>query len=129
MGGPERDRHGPDFGATSSRVKDRSTQAAPPPILHGPFTTSPLYRKLKRVLTVSALTVASIAVAGAGIVTGLTGFGFALVSVPLLLVVMDPASVVTTVLVIGQLTSSVNAWTARAPPWRPTSRSPAPSAS
>ena len=65
-------------------------------------------------LATSALVVAFLAVAGAGVVTGLTGFGFALVSVPLLLLVMDPASVVTTVLVIGQLTSSVNAWTARA---------------
>jgi len=56
---------------------------------------------------------AAASVAGAGVVTGLTGFGFALVSVPLLLLVMDPASVVTTVLVIGQVTSAVNALTAR----------------
>jgi len=54
-----------------------------------------------------------LAVGAAGVVTGLTGFGFALVSVPLLLLTMDPASVVTTVLVIGQLTSTVNAWTSR----------------
>lgn len=56
---------------------------------------------------------AVLSVVGAGIVTGLTGFGFALVSVPLLLLVMDPPSAVTTVLVIGQLTSAVNAVTAR----------------
>ncbi|MEJ2288083.1 MAG: sulfite exporter TauE/SafE family protein [Deinococcales bacterium] len=64
-------------------------------------------------LTAPALALALVAVTGAGVVTGLTGFGFALVSVPLLLWVMDPPSVVTAVLVIGQLTSSVNAWTSR----------------
>lgn len=56
---------------------------------------------------------ALVAVSGAGFVTGLTGFGFALVSVPLLLLVMDPASTVVTVLVIGQATSTVNALTSR----------------
>lgn len=64
-------------------------------------------------LTGHALALALIAVAGAGIVTGLTGFGFALVSVPLLLLVMPPSSVVTTALIIGSLTSSANALTAR----------------
>ena len=64
-------------------------------------------------LSLSALAVASVAVAAAGVVTGLTGFGFALASVPVLLLVMDPPSVVTAALVIGQITSSVNAWTAR----------------
>lgn len=64
-------------------------------------------------LAAHALVIAAIAVAGAGVVTGLTGFGFALVSVPLLLTVMGPSSVVTTVLVIGWLTSTVNALTAR----------------
>ncbi len=64
-------------------------------------------------LTGHALTLALVAVAGAGIVTGLTGFGFALVSVPLLLLVMPPASVVTAVLVIGWMTSTVNALTSR----------------
>lgn len=53
------------------------------------------------------------AVTLAGIVTGLTGFGFALTSVPLLLLTMSPASTVVSVLLIGQLTSSVNAWGAR----------------
>lgn len=56
---------------------------------------------------------ALIAVGGAGFVTGLTGFGFALVSVPLLLLVMDPASTVATVLVIGLATSTANALTSR----------------
>lgn len=55
-----------------------------------------------------------VAVTLAGIVTGLTGFGFALVSVPLLLLAMDPAATVVAVLLIGQLTSSANAWGARA---------------
>lgn len=64
-------------------------------------------------LAAPALALALVAVAGAGVVTGLTGFGFALVSVPILLWVMDPPSVVTAVLVIGQLTSTVNAWTSR----------------
>lgn len=94
--------------------QDRHASAPLPPIVHDPFTADPSWRKLKGVLTASALTVAAVAVAGAGLVTGLTGFGFALVSVPLLLQVMDPAGVVTTVLVIGQLTSAVNAWNARA---------------
>lgn len=62
---------------------------------------------------VASLLLAAASVASAGVITGLTGFGFALVSVPLLLLVMDPPSVVTTVLVIGQLTSAVNAATAR----------------
>ncbi|HKI58994.1 MAG TPA: sulfite exporter TauE/SafE family protein [Trueperaceae bacterium] len=57
--------------------------------------------------------IAAFSVACAGVVTGLTGFGFALVSVPLLLLVMDPPSVVAAVLVIGQVTSTVNAITAR----------------
>lgn len=56
---------------------------------------------------------AGLGVACAGVITGLTGFGFALVSVPLLLLVMDPPSVVAAVLVIGQATSTVNAITAR----------------
>ncbi len=64
-------------------------------------------------LTAPTLIVALGAVAGAGVVTGLTGFGFALVSVPLLMLVMDPAAVVATVLLIGQVTSAVNALTAR----------------
>lgn len=62
---------------------------------------------------VAPVLLAAVGVAGAGVITGLTGFGFALVSVPLLLLVMDPPSVITSVLVIGQLTSTANAVTAR----------------
>ncbi|MEJ2667314.1 MAG: sulfite exporter TauE/SafE family protein [Deinococcales bacterium] len=70
-------------------------------------------RKLTGMPDGAPIILSLIAVGGAGFVTGLTGFGFALVSVPLLLLVMDPASTVTTVLVIGQATSTVNALTSR----------------
>ncbi|HKI56595.1 MAG TPA: sulfite exporter TauE/SafE family protein [Trueperaceae bacterium] len=68
---------------------------------------------LAHVLTSSTPMVAVIAVGAAGIVTGLTGFGFALVSVPILMLVLPPASVVATVLVIGEITDVVNVMSAR----------------
>ena len=49
----------------------------------------------------------------AGVVNGLTGFGFALVSVPLLLLVLDPPSVVAIALLLGTVNSAINALTSR----------------
>lgn len=62
-------------------------------------------------LSPESLALALATVAGAGCVTGLTGFGFALVSVPLLMLVMPPASVVAAVLVVGELVDLFNAVT------------------
>jgi uncharacterized membrane protein YfcA len=53
------------------------------------------------------LVFALLAVALAGGVAGLTGFGFALVSVPLLLLVLDPAAVVALNLLLAAATNSV----------------------
>jgi len=59
------------------------------------------------------LLIAGLGIAAAGLVSGLTGFGFALVSVPLLLLVFQPATVVVIVLTLGLVTSGINALTSR----------------
>lgn len=57
--------------------------------------------------------VTQIVVAAASVLTGLTGFGFALVSVPVLLLFLPPANVIVIVLLVGELVDIVNAVTAR----------------
>jgi uncharacterized protein len=52
-------------------------------------------------------------VLAAGVISGLTGFGFALVSVPVLLLVYDPATVVTLSLTLTLVTCSVIVLSAR----------------
>lgn len=57
-----------------------------------------------------ALLVALLAAILAGCISGLTGFGFALVSVPLLLFVYDPTTVVTLTAVIAVFTTVAVVW-------------------
>lgn len=64
-------------------------------------------------LSTTDLTLALAAVTAAGVVSGLTGFGFALVSVPFLMLLMPPAGVVVAVLVIGEVVDCLNAVTSR----------------
>jgi uncharacterized membrane protein YfcA len=59
-------------------------------------------------LSVDAALLAALAIVlAAGVISGLTGFGFALVSVPVLLLVYDPATVVTLSLTLTLVTCTV----------------------